>query len=702
MESQPGVWFYLLMWFFWLGITALTALAVRAYRIELREGMKVSTYRLLALGLIQLTGTVVLVLMTMLPATPTDIVDEKRERQVDNLPDQKQQQARQVNSQLEQIPSELKQLDDQQRALDERRKQILQSKSNEQKVLDNLGVKTGITTKVTGAVEQMNHQSRTELGIGCLAVLLLAGILILLVGGQMQKLLPHGLLMTGAGGASDAELRAILDELADLVNSEKDREALEKAKTIPEKKLRPGDTLDLLFLRAFSAVRVVAFPDKDGSQEERLQLLASAISDLEFVTAEAPRREEAFYTLGVAYGLHGQHQESLASFEAAEPNLEAKMKPMLEQNKGICCLRLAEESLGRGNTEQAEEYYARASSLSQESGLVVQSRFRIAMIGLRSALSSGNLNAASATLAKMATIRDLGEKQKQQNRVIDSALNAQLALRRDDPQSALKECETFLTAHLPADLPELSIDTADETFSPILEEDLPFPRAIYQSFLFIRAVALSRLKKVSRSRLTHAEIDELSYPLLRALQFVSRQRDLLGALGGLYCWFRREDSARARQWLEAAVFMGARGRMIRAILEHDRLIEQERGTALDWFRSASARFLRDPALAGEVRHALVEELGRFQEFAPMLIQLQDQPPLEDEEPTVQNLQDRAAYLADLVSQVVITGPPDRYARLAQLQNEYITCLKNLEQNAQSITALEKRIFSEMADSLALR
>jgi len=190
--------------------------------------------------------------------------------------------------------------------------------------------------------------------------------------------------------------------------------------------------------------------------------------------------------------------------------------------------------------------------------------------------------------------------------------------------------------------------------------------------------------------------------LLRALQFVPRQRDLLGALGGLYCWFRREDAARARQWLEAALFMGAKGRLIRAILERDRLIEQERGTALDWFRSASARFLRDPALAGEVRHALVEELGRFQEFAPLLIQLQDKPQLEDEEPTVENLRDRAAYLADLVSHVVVTGPPERYVRLAQLQNEYTACLKSLEQNAQSITAIEKRIFAEMADTLVLR
>ena len=148
-----------------------------------------------------------------------------------------------------------------------------------------------------------------------------------------------------------------------------------------------------------------------------------------------------------------------------------------------------------------------------------------------------------------------------------------------------------------------------------------------------------------------------------------------GRSGGLYYWFRPEKRVEAREWLEAAVTMGARSQIIRLILERDRLVEMDRRKALDWFRSASARILRDPTVSGEMRRALVEELGRFQEFQPMLIDLQAKPEQAPEEPTIDMLRERARYLSQLVANVARGGQSERYQRLAEDSNR-LHCLSH--------------------------
>ncbi len=95
--------------------------------------------------------------------------------------------------------------------------------------------------------------------------------------------------------------------------------------------------------------------------------------------------------------------------------------------------------------------------------------------------------------------------------------------------------------------------------------------------------------------------------------------------------------------------MGAEGQIARRLLEQARALDEEHREAMEWFRSASARFLHDPTVASRVPPALIEELGRFQEFQPLLLDLETSPELEPREPTLRLLRERAGYLEKMVA-----------------------------------------------------
>ncbi len=690
-------WLITLMWVLWLGTAAQCALAVNAYLVESREGMRISSLRVGILAGTLIIASVLAISVTFLPRqAPPLAVSPKNAAQV-NIPDleRSRNEETRIRAQLDEIQKQQRQLEEKSKPLQKQQRDL------EQHI--NLLTGAGAVRIYVHDIEEIDWRTRATVGLVLLACMLVAGFAVLALGGRIQTLLPESWDLLGGPGAADYEshLRD-LDALSALVWSDSYREALEKAGSIQEKKLHPFDLLDFYFLRGYSAVQVAAFPKPEDSDEQRRKWLDMAVADLEAVTEEAPKRGEAVYTLAIAYGLrYNKHAEALQTFERARQLLPSEKTLPFDHNESVCLLKLAEASLSAGNTEQAEAYFARVATLGKLTDSVVQSRIRIGMINLRNAMNKQDTATASAALERMSGLTNLNQQQKSQVDVICSALNARIALRRDDAQVALDESTNFLTRYLPSGLPPFDEETADEPFSAVLDDDIPFPREVFQGFLFIQAVALSRIETKRRTRPTEAQLARLAEPLLRALQFVPRHRDILGALGGLYYWFRREKRDKARDWLEAAAAMGVHGRIVRTILERDRLIEMERREALDWFRSASSRFLRDPALASDVRRALVEELGRFQEFEPMLISLQEKPELEQEEPTIQGLRDRAGYLTDLLANVARSGQPERFTRLAQIHGEYAACLSHLEQTAQTISTLERRVFTELADTLTL-
>ena len=680
--GSTETWPLIMLWMLWFATALQGALAINGWIVEQREGTRISLLRVLVAIAIFLVSTVLTVFPTFLsesqPGKTTPLAPPAATgTQVDT-----------TRHELDQIQQKLASLDSERHTLLEKISQLQQTLRDQE----------GIRFRVN--LEQIPRQTLILGAAGIVTILLLIGFVVLAAGGQMQTLFPEGWLFAGGRSEDRATLKRDMMRLTTAVWQNDYKGALQIAERIPEKKLEHFDRLDFFFLRAYCGVQILVEPSPGDTVERRQSVIDGAIRDLEVVVESAPKRSEAVYLLALAYGIAEKNAESLNLFERAQPMLKGYELPF-EHNESVCLLRLAELSLSEGNTEQAEMYFARVTKLRKLADSVVHSRLRIGTIDLQNAINKQEFTTATAALQKLGALTNLTNEQKVQLEVIRGALNARIALRDNDAERALAEAQAFLAKHWPTDLPLPDDDVADETFSPVLDKDLAFPREVFRGFLFIQAVALCRLEVRRHRTLSEAQVSALSQPLLRALQIDPRQRDLLGAIGGLYYWFRKDKRRKALDWLEAASLMGVSGRIVRKIIERDRLIEMEHREALDWFRSASSRFLRDPSLAGEVRRALVEELGRFQEFEPMLIELQEKPDLEPEEPTLEVIRERANYLSQLIEDVSRRGQADRRGRLMQIQAEYTTCLANLELTTASIATLERRIFAELGDTLTL-
>ncbi|HXU32558.1 MAG TPA: hypothetical protein VN851_18480 [Thermoanaerobaculia bacterium] len=678
--KSTDIWPLVMLWMLWLMAALQCALAVNGWRVERREGLRISRLRLGAAIVIFLTATVLAVPLAFFSSPPS------------LQPPQTEPSPRSTRIAPQPNEAALRQ------RLDQNRRKLEQIERVRQHLIAE---STDLQKRLGGESEKPEPRvpasRQTPIGrtAATMMLLLLIGSILLTVGGPVQTLFP-----TRGRREDKALLDRDLIRLTTAVWQKYYKNGLEIAEEIPEQKLTPFDRLDFLFLRAYCRVQIFASSSKENVAGHLRSLVDGAIRDLEAVVDEAPRRGEAVYLLALAQGYAGKAAESLQLFERAAPLL-ANVEKSILQNQSVCLLQLAERSLSEGNTEQAEIYFARVTSLGSLADSVVHSRLRIGLIDLRKAINQENFTAATALLEKLTALADPTGEQKAQLEVVGSALNARVALRSDDTERALAEAEAFLSRYWPTDLLPPDDDTADETFSPLLDGDLPFPREVFRGFLFIQAVALCRSRTRGKAILSEVEVAALSEPLLRALQIDPRQRDLLAALGGLYYWFRKDKRRQALDWLEAASLMGVSGRIVRKILEEDRLLEMERREVLDWFRSASSRFLRDPSLASEVRRALVEELGRFQEFEPMLIELETKPDFEPEEPTLEVIRERAGYLSRLVAEVSQQAPQERGVRLAQIQSEYAGCLATLERTTACISLLERRVFSELANTIAI-
>jgi tetratricopeptide (TPR) repeat protein len=687
----------ILLWLLWAATAAEFGIAANGYLTERREGLEVSVFRFLTVGGILAVATVLAIVTPTLPSQSTitpaaPLPSFGQDAEALRLLADKHEQQKKITGELEAIKSE--------RSEAEKRRTELQKQDVDlRNEIDRLQGRSSFLTRFIRSVEQFDRPSQIVLSIMGLVTLAFAGFTILLLGGQLQTLLPEGWALSGLR-ADRKKIRQQIDAVAAATWDEKYRDALEKADAIPDGATGRFDQLDLKFLRGYCCLQLAAFPAPEVAETQRQSLINRAISDLRTVTEQAPKRGDATYALAVAYGLADKNDDAFETFERAKRLVRGIELPF-DHNESVCLLKLAEFSLSTGNTEQAEAYFARVAGMGKLTDAVVQARIRIGVIDLRGALVSKGLANAESTLRKIAEISGLNVDQKSQIDVISSALNALSALQQGDPERALTQAGKFLDKHLPTGLPAPNDDLVDEPFSPVLDADLAFPRPVYHGFLFIQAIARSRLETKRQLRLSEAQVMKLAEPLLRALQFVPRHREVLGALGGLYYWFRPDKRDEAREWLEAAVTMGVRSQLVRLILERDRLVEADRRRAIDLFRSASARMLRDPTVSNEMRRALVEELGRFQEFQPMLISLQAKPEQESEAPTIEVLRERSQYLSQLVANVARGGQSERFQRLAKIQTEYTACLAQLEQLTQSITALERRAFGELGDALIL-
>jgi hypothetical protein len=271
-----------------------------------------------------------------------------------------------------------------------------------------------------------------------------------------------------------------------------------------------------------------------------------------------------------------------------------------------------------------------------------------------------------------------------------------IAVREGDPPAILRHTEKFLARHLPQGLPEPDEEIVEEYLeSPVAEADLRLSRPIFRAFLFLQAEAQSRIAAKSGAPPTEAQMTSITRPLFRALQFELRQRDILAALGGLYYWFVPDGRKKAMAWLEAAAALGFEGRIARRLLDQSRSRDREQREALQWFRSTSARFLNDPTVAAHVRRALIEELGRFREFQPLLLELEPSLDPEPREPTIRLLRERAGYLETMVADLSARRSGDIGPRLQELRNDYQQLMAGLDASTGRMAEIERSLVQEI-------
>ena len=490
------------------------------------------------------------------------------------------------------------------------------------------------------------------------------------------------------------------DRLSHLAEQGQYREGLEVADAIEVGLMERFDRLDWAYLKSYCAVQLVASaPPEDAAKHKGL--LETAARDLETLLEQAPNRGEAVYLAATAHGLLGDRAKALEAFERAATLLPRQVPKLpFAHNESVCLLGLAEEALGKGDAERASQFFDRVTKRGVLVDAIPLSLVKMRLMDVRRSLREGKPEEAAKGIEAVRTLEGLDAEQRRGIETICDALETLMAVREGDPPAILRHTDSFLSRHLPQGLPEPDEEIVEEYLeSPVAGMDLPLSPKIFRAFLFLQAEARSQIAAKAGAPPTADQIGAITRPLFRALQFELRQRDILATLGGLYFWFIPNGRKKALQWLEAAAAMGAEGRIARRLLEHARADEREHREAMDWFRSASARFLHDPTLAATVRQALIEELGRFREFQPLLVDLQSAADLEPREPTLRLIRERAGYLEKAVAELATRKAGNPAPQLQELLADYRRIVSGLDSSTGRITEIERKLVQEFGNLL---
>jgi hypothetical protein len=259
----------------------------------------------------------------------------------------------------------------------------------------------------------------------------------------------------------------------------------------------------------------------------------------------------------------------------------------------------------------------------------------------------------------------------------------------------------LLESWQPANLPEPDEQAADEyLFAAVDSATLDPPAQLFRALYFLVAVAetqlITGLRTAARpAALREDEVLRIARPLFRALQFEPRHREALAALGVLFYLCKPGSREKALEWLDAAVAMGTSSKSARRLLDVNRDRAAARESLLDGFRAASARFLGDPMVDPKVRAALLEELGRFQGFLPVLTDLEPQSEIGYESPTLAALNERMSYIRDVAADAQRHLPDDTARSLVAIRDEFDALVTSIAQGTSRISELERRVMAEV-------
>ena len=475
-------------------------------------------------------------------------------------------------------------------------------------------------------------------------------------------------------------------------------DGIQAAEQTREGELDTLDLLDFLFARAFCAVKLATSEGADGAKDSPAQL-ASAVKDLVRLIELAPNMGEAHYLLGTARGLLGELEPALASFERAEALLAGVELPF-SHNQSVCLLGLAEKRLAEGDGPDAARLFDRVAKLGVLAAQIPLTSITHGLIQIRSHVKGGKLDAARDEIARVRGFKDLGAEQQKAVTLTCDVYDLLVLFHRGQHPETLAATTSFLARWMPPGLPEPDQHTADEYLFPAVDRDkLPLAPELFRGFFFLEAVTrMAMIARVGKLPRDH-EVNDLAKPLLRALQFQPRHREVLAALGALYYWCKPDARDKALEWLEAAAAMGVKSEIVRRWLEQDRRRELERHDLLDAFRGTAARFLTDSMVSPRVREALLEELGRFQEFRPLLVDLEQGGAVGQQSPTIAALRERALYLQDVAGQVTAVRTGAEGQPLLAAQAEYGMLVEQLDQASTRLSDLDRRVMEDIGKTV---
>jgi tetratricopeptide (TPR) repeat protein len=527
-------------------------------------------------------------------------------------------------------------------------------------------------------------------------ILVMVGTVALVTLGDPTTLLRSG--WADAQGTVDSEKKQALtdlDRLSHFAEIGEFREGLQVARGVEVGLLEKLDRLDWAYLKSYCAVQLGA--SATNLDQESRELLETAVRDLDTLIEQAPNHGEAVYLLAMAHGLLGARRKSLDAFDNAARLLERRASTLpFAHNESVCLLGLAEDALGQGDAEEAARLFDQVTKRKELVGQIPTSLVKVRLLNVRRSLQQGDHREAAKGIEAVRQVEGLDAEQRRGIETVCDALETLTAVREGDPPAILRHTEAFLARHLPSDLPEPDEEIVEEYLeSPVSGTTLRLSPQVFRAFLFLQAEARSKIAAQPGTALTADQVGEIARPLFRALQFELRQRDVLATLGGLYYWFIPDGRKKAIQWMEAAIAMGVEGRIVRRLLVEAQARESEHREGIEWFRSASVRFLHDPTLTRPVRQALIEELGRFQEFRPLLLDIESTVELTPREPTLRLLRERAGYLEKAVADLAARKSNSVGPRFHELLQSYQQVIAGLDDSTGRIADIERRLVQEL-------
>ncbi len=670
---MSSVFEFLMLWFMLAAMVVMVVLSARAWKLEQREGLASSTRRLVAVSVVCLV-----VVLLVLTATTSALLPPSR------APVQRPSATEPTD------PVETAQLE----ALEKRKAELYDE-------IGRLNVEIAklAPTAASPPGEALNRPwyrfDAGPLAHFLVPLLVMLGTVALVTLGDPTTLLRRGWAGDRTENAPDKQqAMANMDRIAQLVETGEYQEGLRAANAVEVGLLDTLDRLDWAYLKSYCAVQIAALEATEDSQKR--ELLDAALRDLDTLLEQAPNRGEAVYLLAIAHGLAGNWRNSLDAFAKAATLLQGQgSKLPFAQNESVCLLRLAEEALGKGDAEEAARLFDQVTQRGVLVDRIPTTLVKVRLLNVRRSLQQGNHEEAAQGIDTVRKVEGLNAEQRLGIETVCDALQTLIAVREGDPPAILRLTESFLGRHLPSGLPAADEDIVEEYLeAPASGIDMRLSPDVFRAFLFLQAEARSKIAAKAATPLTEAQVKQIALPLFRALQFELRQRDVLATLGGLYYWFVPGGRKKALQWLEAAVAMGVEGRIARRLLETARASELEREEALDWFRSASVRFLHDPTLARPVRQALIEELGRFQEFQPLLIDIESTVEPQPREPTLRLVRERAGYLEKTVSDLAARKADTVSPRLQDLLRDYQGLIVRLDDSTSRMAEIESKLVQE--------